>query len=44
MDIVYVCIVIRGTLTKIKIKLIYCGWPSYRAKTARDIMKSLPIC
>ena len=39
MDIIYVCIIIGGTLKKIKIKILYGGGPSYRAKTVRDCMK-----
>ena len=36
MDITYVCIIIEGTLKKIKIKFIQGGGPSYRAKTMTD--------
>ena len=36
MDIRYVCIIIRGTIKKIKIKFIYGGEPSYRAKIVKD--------
>ena len=36
MDITYVCIIIRGTIKKIKIKFIKGGGPSYRAKTVTD--------
>ena len=36
MDLTYVCIVIGGTTKKIKIKFIYDGGPSYRAKTVRN--------
>ena len=39
MDITYVCIIIEGTIKKILIKFIKGGWPSYRAKTARDRSK-----
>ena len=36
MDITYACIIIRGTIKKIKIKFIQGGEPSYRARTMRD--------
>ena len=36
MDIIYVCIIIRGTIKNGKIEFIYGGEPSYRAKTVRD--------
>ena len=36
MDFTYVCIVIEDTIKKIKIKFIYDGGPSYRAKTVRN--------
>ena len=36
MDVTYVCIIIRGTIKKIKIKFIYDRGPSYRAKTVRN--------
>ena len=36
MDITYVCIVIRGTIEKIKSDFTEGGEPSYRAKTVRD--------
>ena len=39
MDITYVCIIIRGTIKQIKIKFIYGGRPSYRAKTMRTERK-----
>ena len=39
MEITYVCIIIKGTLKKIKIKFIPGGRPSYRAKTMRSERK-----
>ena len=36
MDIIYVCIIIGGTLEKIKIKFTQGGGPSYRAKSMTD--------
>ena len=36
MDFKYVCIIIGGTIKNIKIKFIYDGGPSYRAKTVRN--------
>ena len=36
MDISYVCIIMWGTIKKLKTKYIYGGEPSYRAKTVRD--------
>ena len=33
MDITYVCIIIRGTISKIKIKFMWGGRPSHRAET-----------
>ena len=38
-DIIYVCIIIRGTIKKIKIEFIKRVGPSHRAKTVRDLMK-----
>ena len=36
MDIRYVCIIVRGTIKKIKILFMQGRGPSYRAKTVRD--------
>ena len=36
MNITYVCIIIGGTIEKMKIKFIYGGGSSYRAKSVRD--------
>ena len=35
MDITYVCIILKGTIKKIKIEFIQGGEPSYSPKTAR---------
>ena len=40
MDFTYVCIIIGGTIKKIKIKFNQGGEPSYRGKTVRDLTKS----
>ena len=39
MDITYVCIIIRGTIKKIKFKCIEGRGPSYSAKTPRQQSK-----
>ena len=39
MDVTYVCIIIRGTIKKIRTKFIEGGRPSNRAKTMRTERK-----
>ena len=36
MDLIYICIIIRVTIKKSKIKFIQGGGPTYRAKTMTD--------
>ena len=36
MVVTYVCVIIKGTTKKGKIKFTYGGRPTYRAKTVRD--------
>ena len=39
MDVTYVCVIIGGTIRKIKIEFIFGGGPAYKAKTMRTERK-----